>query len=173
MRAFVTFPPKALPRMMSWTRGKVIDISIRVGSERISASRVRQSPTCGSWLHPWTRRHDEARAPSPVRRVTAVPCNRRKRHPASYSARSSTGSGRRRRRSPSPPTRSLSASHRKSSGDTPEPRDSTPVTAASFLELRLPIRLTLAKLDFNQHWSPARSISASEACPVRRAFRDR
>ena len=56
-----TLPPKALPRMIELhERQHHRHHHQRRASERTSASRARQLPTFGSWLHPRARRHHEA-----------------------------------------------------------------------------------------------------------------
>src|SRR5579863_6293988 len=66
-RASWIFPPKALPRMINCTRGKIIDASISAGERknlRISRSTmaiirfITYTPAC-SWLQPRPLRHHE------------------------------------------------------------------------------------------------------------------
>src|ERR1700686_2789403 len=66
-RASRIFPPNALPKITSCTRGKIIDASIRAGERknlRISRStmaiiRFIASKPGGSWLQPRPLRHGE------------------------------------------------------------------------------------------------------------------
>src|SRR5580693_1375067 len=66
-RASRIFPPNALPRMTSCTRGKIIDASMSAGERknlRISRStiaiiRFMTSTPGGSWPQPWALRHGE------------------------------------------------------------------------------------------------------------------
>src|SRR6266542_4516307 len=69
-RASRIFPPKALPRMMSWTKGKIMAVTMSAGERknlRISRSmmaimRFMAAPSWPqpSWPQPRTVRHDEA-----------------------------------------------------------------------------------------------------------------